>query len=221
MRSVALVAARDEADRIGATVSALSRLVDEVVVVDDGSKDATGDEASLAGARVVRLGKGLGKGGALERGIESVESQPEAWLLADGDLGDTAGLLAPLLSAIDDGIAEMTIAVLPRQGGGFGMVKRFSAMAIRRLSGFRAQEPLSGQRAMKAEVLSACRPIARGFGVDTALTIDAARLGFSILEVPTDVRHRPTGRDIGGFAHRGRQGWDILRAVMARATGVR
>jgi len=221
MKVVAIVPARNEADRVGATVSALSRFSDEVLVIDDGSRDATGAVALSAGARVIRIEKGSGKGQAIERGIRSVDSPPEVWLLADADLGETAGLLAPLLEAVGDGRADLAIAVLPRQGGGFGVVKRLAAMAIERLSGFRAQEPLSGQRAVKAEVLSGCRPIANGFGAETAMTIDAARLGYRIVEMPTDLRHRPTGRDLGGFAHRGRQGWDILRAVAARALGVR
>ena len=221
MMAVALVAARDESGRVGATVAALSRFVDEVVVIDDGSTDGTGEEASRAGARVVRLSKSLGKGRALEAGISSVASSPEVWLLADGDLGETAGLLQPLLEAVDYGRADLVIAVLPKQGGGFGMVKRFAGGAIKRLSGFEAQEPLSGQRAVRADVLAACRPIAAGFGVETAMTIDAARLGFKILEMQTDIHHRPSKRDIGGFTHRGRQGWDILRAVVARAAGVR
>lgn len=221
MRVVALVPARNEADRVGATVAALSRFTDEVLVIDDGSRDGTGAVAASAGARVIRIDRGLGKGQAIESGIRSLESFPEVWLLADADLGESAGLLAPLLEVIGDGQADLAIAVLPPQGGGFGIVKRLAAMGIERLSGFRSREPLSGQRAMKAEVLSACRPIARGFGVETAMTIDAARMGYRIVELPTDVRHRPTGRDLAGFAHRGRQGWDILRAVAVRALGVR
>lgn len=221
MKVLALVPARNEAARVGATVVALSHFVEEVLVIDDGSRDATGEVAALAGARVVRIEKGRGKGQAIERGIRSVGSAPDVWLLADADLGETARLLVPLLDAVGDGRADLAIAVLPRQGGGFGVVKRLAAMAIERLSGFQTQEPLSGQRVMKAEVLSGCRPMAGGFGVETAMTIDAARLGYRIVEMPTDIRHRPTGRDIGGFTHRGRQGWDILRAVAARASGLR
>ena len=53
-RSIALVAAHDEVDRVAATVGALTGLVDEVVVVDDGSTDGTGSAALVAGATVLR-----------------------------------------------------------------------------------------------------------------------------------------------------------------------
>jgi glucosyl-3-phosphoglycerate synthase len=96
-----------------------------------------------------------------------------------------------------------------------------SAAVIRALTGFASQAPLSGQRAVTARALSECRPLASGFGVETAMTIDALRLGFRVGEVPVAMTHRPTGRGASGFAHRGRQGADILRAVAPRAVGLR
>ena len=68
---VALVPAYERADSVAATVVALRALerVDEVVVVDDGSRDATADVARDAGARVVQLGANVGKGGAVAAGI--------------------------------------------------------------------------------------------------------------------------------------------------------
>jgi hypothetical protein len=100
-------------------------------------------------------------------------------------------------------------------------VKRAAARAIRILGGLRVREPLSGQRALTGKALETVRPLALGFGLETAMTIDAARAGLRVVEVPAELRHRPTFRDLRGFAHRGRQGWDILRAVVPRAIGVR
>ena len=48
-------------------------------------------------------------------------------------------------------------------------------------------------------------PLAAGFGVETALSIDLGRQGFRIIEVPIEVRHRATGTDLRGQLHRGRQ----------------
>jgi hypothetical protein len=90
------------------------------------------------------------------------------------------------------------------------------------LSGFEAQQPLSGQRAITADCLAAVRPLAGGFGVETAMTIDAVRGGFRVLEVPVPgLTHRVTGRTLKGFGHRGRQGAEIARVVLARLVRLR
>jgi glycosyltransferase involved in cell wall biosynthesis len=216
-RVVALVAARNEAGRIGTGVSALLPLVDEVIVVDDGSTDATSSEASAAGATVLRSRGRNGKGGALEGALRRLEPA-DLWLLADGDLGATAAGLARLVEVVSSGEADLAIAVLPPpRAGGFGLVKRAAAHLIRGQSGFRASEPLSGQRALTAPAMLTVRPLAHGFGVETAMTIDAVRAGLRVLEVPIDgLDHRPTYRDLRGFVHRGRQGWDIAKAVLPR-----
>jgi glycosyltransferase involved in cell wall biosynthesis len=216
-RVVALVAARNETGRIGPGVSALLPLVDEVVVVDDGSTDATGSEASAAGATVLRSRGRNGKGGALEGVLRRLEPA-DVWLLADGDLGATAAGLVRLVEVVSSGGADLAIAVLPpARSGGFGLVKRTAAHLIRGQSGFRASEPLSGQRALTGHALEAVRPLASGFGVETAMTIDAVRAGLRVVEIPIEgLEHRPTYRNLSGFLHRGRQGWDIAKAVLPR-----
>ncbi|MEX2406092.1 MAG: glycosyltransferase family 2 protein [Actinomycetota bacterium] len=224
-RVVALVAARDEGDRIGETVTALLALepVAEVVVVDDGSRDETAPRSLAAGATVLRLDRARGKGRALEGALARLrEHAADVWLLADGDLAETAASLNAVLAPVLAGEADLAIATFPPgQAGGFGLVKRAARHAIRLGSGLDVREPLSGQRALTAEALEAVRPLARGFGVETAMTIDAVRAGLRVLEVPAELGHRPTFRDVRGFAHRGRQGWDILRAALPRMLGLR
>jgi glucosyl-3-phosphoglycerate synthase len=216
-RVLALVAAHDEAARIGACVSALRRLAGEVVVVDDGSGDRTACEARSAGATVLRTPRRRGKGGALEGALRRL-GPPDVWLLADGDLGATASNLAPLLEVVTSGEADLAIAVLPpARGGGFGLVKRLAAHLIRGQTGFRASEPLSGQRALTSKAMEAVRPLAGGFGVETAMTIDAVRAGLRVVEIPIDgLEHRTTYRTPRGFLHRAWQGWDVARAVLPR-----
>ena len=200
-----LVAARDEEESIGRTVSALRAGFPEaeVLVADDGSRDDTAAEAEEAGARVLRLPR-LGKGQTLA--LAEREAAPGPLLLCDADL---EGDLAPLLQAD----ADLAVAAFrERQGGGYGIAKRAARALIRARSGFEAREPLSGQRALSPAARAACFPTAAGFGCEVRMTIDAARAGLQIQEAELPLRHRPTGRDAGGFAHRARQ---LLEAVLA------
>jgi len=193
-----LVAARDEEGTIGATVTAVRRAFPnaEVLVADDGSRDGTAAAAEAAGARVVRLPR-LGKGQALALAEREATAGP--LLLCDADL---EGDLVPLAESE----ADLAVAVFAeRQGGGFGLAKRAGRALIRARSGFDAREPLSGQRAFSPAARTACFPTAPGFGCEVRSTIDAVRAGLRVEEVELPLRHRATGRDLPGFAHRARQ----------------
>jgi Glycosyl transferase family 2 len=215
---VAVVAAHQEAARVAATVTSLQAIADEVVVVDDGSTDGTAALALVAGATVLRASRRRGKGRALEEALLRLPPA-KVWLLADADLAETAALLGPVVDAVRTGRADVAIAGFPKlDGGGFGIVKRFAARAIRAECGFRAREPLSGQRALTAAALAAVRPLAPGFGLEVGMTIDAVRAQLRVVEIPIEgLSHRPTGRGVRGFVHRARQGADILMAVAGRA----
>jgi glycosyl transferase family 2 len=200
-----LVAARDEADRIGDTIAALRRDFPdaEIVVVDGASHDGTAERAETAGAVVVRLSR-RGKGEALSAGERA--APPGPLLLCDADL---RGSLAPLA----DGDSDLAVAVFARRtGGGFGIAKRIARELIRLRTGYEPREPLSGQRRLSERARAACFPLAPGFGCELRMTIDAVRAGLAVEEVDLDLEHRPSGRDVRGFAHRGRQ---LLDAILA------
>jgi hypothetical protein len=200
-----LVAARDEERAIARTVEALRAAFPgvEVIVADDGSRDGTAAAAERAGARVLRL-PARGKGQALTLGERAAPAG--RLLLVDADLdGDVARL-----AAADGDLAIAAFA--ERQGGGFGIAKRTGRTLVRALSGFAAREPLSGQRALSEAARNACFPLAAGFGCEVRMTIDAVRAGLRVCELELPLRHRATGLDAVGFAHRGRQ---LLDEVLA------
>lgn len=201
-----VVAARDEEDRITATVAALRAQFPDagVVVADDGSRDATADRAEAAGAVALRLPR-RGKGQALSAGERA--AAPGPLLLCDADLEGDLGVLRE---------AEGDVVVArfaQRQAGGFGFVKLLARHLVRARCGYDAREPLSGQRLLTVPARAACFPLAPGFGCEVRMTVDAARAGLRVDEVEVSLAHRPTGRDVRGFVHRGRQLVDILLAL--------
>ncbi len=220
-----VIAARDEADRIGATVRAVLDAFPGalVVVADDGSRDATAQTARDAGAQVVRLERPAGKGGAASLAAErALGARPELVLLCDADLGESAGRLAPLLDAVRSGAGDLAVAHFARRvGGGFGVAIGFAHWAIRDLTGIDTRAPISGQRAMRGELLERLTPFAPRFGMEIAMTVDAVRSGKRLVEVEVDLEHRATGRTWRGFRHRFRQLRDFVSVWWRRRRGGR
>jgi glucosyl-3-phosphoglycerate synthase len=203
--------ARDEAATIGPIVRTcleLAPVVDEVVVIDDGSTDATCVVAAEAGARVVRTvdvlpecGPGRGKGDAMWKSLHAATGDIIVWCDADVQnfsASFVTGLLAPLLAADDVAFVkahyERPLNGRLHEGG------RVTELVARPLIGllfphlaFVAQ-PLAGECAGRREVLERL-PFVQGYGVDLALLVDiSARWG---VEAITQV-------DLGLRVHRNR-----------------
>jgi hypothetical protein len=236
-----VIPARNESERIGATVRAAAGItgVDMVIVVDDGSVDGTACEAALAGARVVRHARNRGKAAALETGAEAVlvleategasagPTAPQAaaassrhrhLLFLDADLAESATHAGPLAEPVVAGQADMTIAVFATRvkRGGHGVVIGLSGAGIERATGWRPAEPLNGQRCLTRAAFEAARPLAPGWGAETGMTIDLLRKGMRVVEVQVPLAHRATGRDLGSQVHRARQLAGVARAIAAR-----
>ncbi len=227
-----IIPARNEADRIQATVSAALGLpgIALAVVVDDGSRDGTAVRAEKAGAAVMRHARSRGKGAAMETGAEAVRllDQREGrgpangtarhLLFLDADLGETAGRAGPLTEPVLSGTADMTIAVFTTtvKLGGHGLAVGLSGAGIRRATGWQPRQPMNGQRCLTRAAFEAARPLAPGFGVETALTIDLLRKGLRVKEVEVDLAHRATGTDLRAQLHRARQLAEVARALATR-----
>jgi hypothetical protein len=223
-----VIPAKDEAQRIRATVRAAAELpgVDLVVVVDDGSADGTGAVARDAGAVVTRHARNRGKAAAMETGAQAVHlldqqenrADPRHLLFLDADLADSAAFAAPLTQPVLSGQADMTIAAFSStvKLGGHGVVVGLSSSGTRRAIGWSPVQPLNGQRCLTRAAFEAALPLATGFGVETALTIDLARQGMRITEVEVPLSHRATGADLRSQLHRARQLADVAKALATR-----
>jgi hypothetical protein len=227
----AIVSAKDEADRIVSTICAVRQIsgVELVIVVDDGSADATGTLAREAGAVVVGHARNRGKAAAMATGAQVVADrdvseplstgEPRHLLFLDADLQDSAVNTAALIAPVADGMADMTVAILPPQqtpGGGHGFVVRLARKGIESLAGWTPSQPLSGMRCLTRESFDAASPLARGWGVEVGLTIDVLGAGLRVLEVPCELRHRVSGAGWKGQLHRAEQYRDVWLALAGR-----
>ncbi|MGH8983809.1 MAG: glucosyl-3-phosphoglycerate synthase [Acidimicrobiia bacterium] len=225
--------ARDEEATIGAIVSKLHRelveqvrLVDEILVVDDGSVDGTARVAELAGARVCpvdsvlpALPVGSGKGNALWKSLFVTEGDLLCFL--DADVQNfrphfVTGLVAPLLAESHIGMVKSYYR-RPLYGEPTGGGRVTELMARPLLSHLfpeltRFIQPLSGEYAARREVLEAV-PFVQGWGVEIGLLIDvAAQFGIDAI----------TQADLGVRIHRNRSLGDLgIQALAILITGLR
>lgn len=224
--------ARDEERTIGPIVAGIRRslvadaggvdLVDEVLVVDDGSVDGTAPAAEASGARVVAAGEaGGGKGQALL--VAVAEARGDVLVFLDADVENfgphfVTGLLGPILT--DDDVALVKgFYERPVDGAtaGGGRVTELVArpaidLLFPRLAGIR--QPLAGETAAPREVLEKTG-LDPDYGIELGLLIDVAdRFGIdAVAQVDLGVRiHR--NRPLGELRH---EATDVLRAALGRA----
>jgi glucosyl-3-phosphoglycerate synthase len=192
--------ARDEEATVGHIVATVRRtlmeevaLVDEVLVLDDGSTDATAAVASWEGARVVatedvlpETGSGSGKGNAMWKSLDAAEGDILCWLDADiRNFGAhfVTGLLGPLLTQSDvafvKGFYRRPLHDQPDGGGRVTelMARPLISTLFPQLARF--VQPLSGEYAGRREMLETL-PFVEGWGVEFALLVDVVeRFGLA------------------------------------------
>ncbi len=140
MKIAAIIPAFNEEKSIGPIIRVAKKhpLVDEVIVVDDGSSDATAKISRQEGARIIQNKKNQGKGRAMERGVESTNA--DILLFLDADLlGLGKKHLDALLEPVIKGQADMTVGAVDRSGIGPYLNQWLS----------RTESPFSGMRAIK------------------------------------------------------------------------
>lgn len=225
------IPARDEAPTVGAVVRAVRRplvagaggtgLVDEVLVVDNGSSDATAAAARDAGARVLTTAGDGGKGRAMLAGLEAAAGDLIVYL--DADVENTTptyvtGLLGPLLVeedvALVKGFYRRPLRGEPTGGGRVTELVARPLLEVLFPELVAIRQPLAGETAAPRWVLDKL-DLADGYGVELGLLVDVARRfgAGAVAQV-----------DLGVRIHRNRtldelrpQAVEILRAALDRA----
>jgi len=212
----------NEEERIARTIKGLIdagiKCLGEIIIVDDGSTDKTRDEINSLGLGsiiYIRLNRNYGKGAALRKGLEISRYPIIAFL--DGDLGDTSKEIIKLIEPVYKNKADVSIAVFPTPStkGGFGILKKVSRLGVWVLTNRYMENPICGQRVFKKSVFSNIE-IPDRFGVEIGMTIDILNQGFKVWEVPVQMSHRETKRDLQGCVHRGKELIDVLRVLMRK-----
>jgi glucosyl-3-phosphoglycerate synthase len=193
-----VIPARDEAATVGEVATVLRHslvertpVVDELVVVDDGSTDGTARVASSAGAVVVPAGEGgtpTGKGSAMWRGLAATTGDLVAFCDADVSgwhPGFVLGLIGPLLASSElqfvKGCYRRPYNGQPGEGGRVTELVARPALALLFPHLAAVRQPLAGECAGRRSLL-ATLPFVGGYGVDLGLLLDvAARAGVQAI----------------------------------------
>lgn len=196
-RIALVIPALNEAEAIGATLAEIPRgVVDEVIVADGGSSDATREIAVAAGATVLASGRGFGRA-CLEGVCAARAADIVAFMDADG--ADDPAFLPALLSPLQAGTADFVIASRTRgvrEAGSMAWHQvaagRAAGFGMRTLYGV-AYSDMCTFRAIRRDALVGLGMQELTYGWNIEMQMRAARAGLSIVEIPVAYRRRRGG----------------------------
>ncbi len=205
-RVAAIMPAYNVERDVASTVRACRAIpgVDLLIVVDDGSEDETGRAARAAGAVVVRHSLHRGRASAIETGVkvaamrDRVDAPARHLLFISPDLGESAVEATALVEAVTTGLADCACSVPPLDPAEYrGHAQNVARAAIRRITGWNPTYPLSSQRCITREAVTAAMPFLSGYGLEVAMTMDILVAGLSMIEIPCNFVHSGADQFIG------------------------
>ena len=184
-----IIPAFNEERRICEVVAGVRKVIPDVIVVDDGSQDATAELAEKASALVIRHEQNCGKGMALRTGISHALKQGyDAVMTVDGDGQHAPAEIAKFLAAYASGSGDIIVGTRLWDRAAIPLYRyipnQIGVFCISRAAGCRIDDTQSGFRLYKREVLEAVRLETTGFETETEILIKAGQAGFRIFSMP-------------------------------------
>ena len=200
LRVSVVIPALNEEESISGVIRAIPRdLVDEIIVVDNGSTDRTAERAEASGARVIREPR-RGYGRACRAGVQALSPQSEVVVFLDGDGSDAPELMPRLLAPIAAGTHDFVIGSRTRgkrEAGSMNLAQslagRAAGVILQILYGVRFTD-MCPFRAIRRQVLEKLDMREETYGWNLEMQIRAARADLRTLEVPVDHRRRTGGK---------------------------
>jgi glycosyltransferase involved in cell wall biosynthesis len=192
---VAIIPAHNEERFIGSVVLMTRRFADTVIVVDDGSSDATAEVAAAAGAKVLRHQQNQGKAQALNTAFQAArETTAQAVVTLDADGQHRPEELEAVVAPVLRGEADVVIGSrylahtcqVPRHRV-WG--HRFFNWLTQTTSGVRATDSQSGYRAFSPRAVSYADFHSQGFSVEAEMQFIAGQQALRVVEVPVSMRY--------------------------------
>jgi dolichol-phosphate mannosyltransferase len=217
-----VIATLNEEEGIGPTIGEMQRVLNNpyLVVVDGNSVDRTIEIAKNMGADVM-LQEGKGKGDAMFQGMKDLTTKVPYIVFTDADYTYPAEYVPQMLEVLEQH-PEVGMVIGNRFKGHYNTSKsvfnpfyvgnKLLAFAQLVMNGVKLDDPLSGLRVVRSEVISGWRPKSKGFDVEAEMNALVERKGYRIMEVPIDYRSR-----MGEKKLKLRHGLGIMKRIFAES----
>lgn len=191
---IAALPAYNEEIAIGSVILRAKQHVDMVIVIDDGSSDATALVAELAGADVVRHETNMGKGVAIKTAFEvAMEHGADILVVLDSDgqhnPDDIPHVIAPIINGEADMVNGSRFLTGKNEVPKYRRIGQDVLTRATNVNGVDVTDSQSGFRAFSKDIFGTFRFKQSGLAVESEMLIDAADAGFRIVEVPIGCRY--------------------------------
>jgi glycosyltransferase involved in cell wall biosynthesis len=220
--TVILIAALNEEEGIASTLTEFKETLEDstYLVVDGSSSDRTVEIAKRLGAEIL-IQKGRGKGNAISEGLSSIKHAPKYVVFTDADFTYPARYVLKMIRILDEnpnvGMVtgnrfnhSLTSIAMKNP---FYAGNRLIAVTQRILNGVDLNDPLTGLRVIRWEILKGWTLRSKGFDIEAEMNHQIERAGYQIVEIPVQYRAR-----LGEKKLKLRHGLTIFKRIISEST---